>query len=132
VWLPKERIAAVGDLVGFPIPLVGRDQSHVADWGTTLGKLRALHPAMIVPGHGPVLRDDSQAARMEELFDGIKDRVAAAIAKGKDLEQTRKDVDLAAFRREFAGDSKHLGFIFDTYVTRPAVESAFRDLTGTK
>jgi glyoxylase-like metal-dependent hydrolase (beta-lactamase superfamily II) len=132
VWLPKEGIAAVGDLVGYPIPLVGSDQSHVGDWGATLGKLRALHPAMIVPGHGPVLRDDAQAARMERLFDSIKAQVATAVDKGRNLEQTRKEVDLAAFRRDFAGDSKHLGFIFDMYVTRPAVESAFRDATGAK
>jgi len=132
VWLPKERIAAVGDLVGFPIPLVGSDQSHVGDWGATLGRLRALRPARIVPGHGPVLDDDTQAARMERLFDSIKAQVAAAVAKGSDLAQTRKEVDLASFRREFAGESKHLGFIFDTYVTGPAVESAFRDAAGSK
>ncbi len=132
VWLPKERIAAVGDLVGSPIPLVGSDQSHVGDWGKTLGRLRALRPAMMVPGHGPVLHDDSQASRMEDLFDSIGAQVAAAVGKGRNLEETRKEVDLAAFRREFAGDSKHLGFLFDTYVTGPAVDSAFRDRTGTK
>jgi len=130
VWLPKERILAAGDLVGWPIPLVGRDQSHVGDWGATLAKLRALHPATIVPGHGPVMHDDVQAARMEELFDSIKRQVAAAVAKGEDLEKTRREVDLAAFRTRFAGDSKHLGFIFDRYVKGPAVESAFRDATG--
>src|SRR5512142_2279847 len=77
VWLPKERIAAVGDLVGFPIPLVGGDQSHVGDWGATLGRLRVLKPSIIVPGHGPVMHDDAQAALMEELFDSIKAQVAA-------------------------------------------------------
>jgi len=132
VWLPNERIAAVGDLVGFPIPLVGGDQSHVADWGATLGRLRALRPAMIVPGHGPVLDDDTQPARMERLFDSIQAQVAAAVGKGRNLDETRKEVDLAAFRREFTGESKHLGFIFAMYVTRPAVESAFRDLAGAK
>jgi hypothetical protein len=87
---------------------------------------------MIVPGHGPVLRDDAQAARMERLFDSIKAQVAAAVGKGKSLDETRKEVDLAALRSEFTSGSKHLGFIFDMYVTRPAVESAFRDLTGVK
>ena len=132
VWLPAERIAAVGDLVGFPIPLVGSDQSHAGEWGATLAKLRALHPAVIVPGHGPVLRDDVQAERMERLFDGIREQVAKSVEGGGDLAATRKAVDLSAFRKEFAGDSKHLGFLFDTYVTAPAVESAFRDATGAK
>ncbi len=132
VWLPKERIAAVGDLVGYPIPLVGSDQSHVGEWGATLAKLRALDPAVIVPGHGPVMRDDAQAERVERLFDSVKAQVAASVARGGDLAEARKSVDLAAFRNEFAGQSKHLGFIFDMYVTRPAVESAFRDATGAK
>jgi cyclase len=132
VWLPKERILAAGDLVGSPIPLVGSNQSHVGDWGATLAKLRALHPAMIVPGHGPVMRDDAQAALMQTLFDSIRAQVGAAVAKGSDLEGVRKAVDISEFRRKFAGDSKHLGFLFDRYVTGPAVESAYRDATGAK
>ena len=130
VWLPQERIAAVGDLVGFPIPLVGSDQSHVGDWAATLAKLRALAPALIVPGHGPVMRDDSQAERMQRLFESIRTQVAVAVGAGRDLAGVRKAVDVAPFRKEFAGNSKHLGFVFDMYVAGPAVESAFRDATG--
>ncbi|HWC65085.1 MAG TPA: MBL fold metallo-hydrolase, partial [Thermoanaerobaculia bacterium] len=132
VWLPKEGILAAGDLVGSPVPLVGSNQSHVGDWGATLAKLRALHPSMIVPGHGPVMHDDARAALMEDLFDSIKAQVGAAVAKGSDLQAVRKSVDLSEFRRKFAGDSKHLGFLFDRYVTGPAVESAYRDATGAK
>ena len=33
VRLPREGIVAAGDLVVFPVPLVGSDQSHVSDWG---------------------------------------------------------------------------------------------------
>lgn len=132
VWLPKEGILATGDLVGSPIPLVGSNQSHVGDWGATLARLRALHPSTIVPGHGDVMRDDARAALMEDLFDSIKAQVGAAVAKGSDLDAVRKSVDLSEFRRKFAGDSKHLGFLFDRYVTGPAVESAFRDATGAK
>ena len=45
VYLPKEGILITGDIVIAPVPLVGGDQSHVVEWATTLGKLRALkHP----------------------------------------------------------------------------------------
>src|SRR4030095_5874587 len=59
VHLPKEGILITGDLVVWPVPLVGNPQSHIGEWAATLEKLRALHATVIVPGHGPVLHDDS-------------------------------------------------------------------------
>ncbi|HVR96544.1 MAG TPA: MBL fold metallo-hydrolase, partial [Thermoanaerobaculia bacterium] len=125
VWLPKERIAISGDLVVWPVPLVGHPQSRVAEWGATLEKLLALDPKVIVPGHGPVLRDDSYPRRMIVLFATIVAQVRDAAGRGETLEQARKSVDLAAQRKTFAGDSKLRGFFFDRYVAGPAVESAY-------
>lgn len=130
VNLPQERVVASGDLVVHPVPFVGADQSHVSDWGATLERLRALQPAVIVPGHGPVMRDDSYVRLMIRLMDSIKQQVGAAIARGETLEETRRSVNLDEFRPLFAGDSKVRGALFNTYVTGPAVESAFRDATA--
>jgi glyoxylase-like metal-dependent hydrolase (beta-lactamase superfamily II) len=129
VWLPNERIVATGDLVVWPIPLVGSDQSHVSDWPGTLDALLALNPAAFVPGHGPVLHDATYPVQMRELFASINTQVAAAVAHGDTLEATRKVVDLAALRQQFAGDSKVRQLAFGMYVTGPAVESAYRDAT---
>ena len=131
VWLPAERIAATGDLVVWPVPLVGNDQSHVRDWPATLDALLKLEPAVFVPGHGPVLRNADYPRQMRDLFASINDQVAASVAKGASLEDTRKAVDLAAFRDKFAGDSKVRRFAFGMYVTGPAVESAYRDAKAT-
>jgi glyoxylase-like metal-dependent hydrolase (beta-lactamase superfamily II) len=125
VWLPAERIAATGDLVVWPIPLVGSDQSHVIDWPATLDALLALKPAIFVPGHGPVLRDASYATAMRDLFASIDRQVEAAVARGASLEETRKAVDLGELRKQFAGDSKVRDFAFGMYVAGPAVESAW-------
>ena len=127
VWLPHERIAATGDVVVWPIPLVGNDQTHVRDWPQTLDALLALDPAVFVPGHGPVLRRPDYPRQMRALFAHIDEQVGAAVGRGESLEQTRKDVDLAAFRKQFAGDSKVRRFAFGMYVVGPAVESAYRD-----
>jgi len=127
VWLPKERFVASGDLVVWPIPLVGGDQSHVGDWPATLDALLALEPSIFVPGHGPVLRSAAYPRLMRDLFADIDRQVAAAVARGATLEETRKAVDLAAFREKFAGDSKVRRFAFGMYVAGPAVESAYRD-----
>ena len=124
VHLPQEGIIATGDLVVFPIPLVGGDQSFVAEWSGTLEKVIALNPTLIVPGHGPIMRDTSHLRSMADLFASITRQVGAAPA-GQSLEQVRKTVNLDAFRQRFAGDSQLKRFLFANYVTGPAVTSAF-------
>ncbi len=130
VWLPNERIAATGDLVVWPIPLVGSDQSHVRAWPGTLDALLALSPAIFVPGHGLVMRNADYVKQERDLFASINTQVGAAVARGDTLEATRKVVDLSAFRQQFAGASKVRQFAFGMYVTGPAVESAYRDATA--
>jgi glyoxylase-like metal-dependent hydrolase (beta-lactamase superfamily II) len=127
VYLPKERIAVTGDLVVFPVPLVGNPQSHVAEWAKSLHRLRALGASTYVPGHGPILHDDTYAAQVEKLMGAIAAAASAAAAHGEDVEGARRRAGLSDFRRQFAGDSKLLGFLFDTYVSEPAVGAAFAE-----
>lgn len=130
VWLPRERIVASGDLVVWPVPLVGGEQSHIGDWPATLEKLIALSPVTVVPGHGPVLRDLAYPRALVTLFESINAQVRAA--GEATLDAVRAKVDLALFRQRFAGESKVRRASFDTYVTGPAIESAWRDLSGAK
>jgi glyoxylase-like metal-dependent hydrolase (beta-lactamase superfamily II) len=127
VDLPGERITVTGDLVVFPVPLVGSDQSWISDWAATLGRLRALGPRTYVPGHGPVLRDDSHLALMQELFEFVQKQTAAAVSRGETLEQAQKSVDLSDFRRRLAGESGVRKVAFDNYVARPSIAAAFRE-----
>jgi cyclase len=129
VFLPEERIVVTGDLVVWPVPLVGADQSHVAEWCASLEKLLALNPSIIVPGHGPVMRNGDYARQMIGLFSSVTDQVRAAVARGESLEAARKSVDLKKQKGLFAGDSKVRAFLFDQYVAGPAVASAYADLT---
>ncbi len=130
VHLPAEHIVAAGDLVVWPVPLVGGNQSHVGEWSDTLGKLLALGASAIVPGHGPVLRDDSYVQKMAGLFLAVKHRAAEAMARGESVEAAHKSIDLGDFRRQFAGESRLLGIVFRNYVEGPAVESAYADASG--
>lgn len=126
VWLPGERIAIVGDLVVWPVPLVGGEQSHVHEWSASLAAIRALTPRAIVPGHGPVQRELSYVRQLESLFTSIDSQVRVAVAAGDSLEAARRRVDLSAFRARFAGDSRVRDASFSMYVAGPAVESAYR------
>ncbi|HUL74858.1 MAG TPA: MBL fold metallo-hydrolase [Vicinamibacterales bacterium] len=131
VWLPAERIAITGDLVVSPIPLIG-STSHPLEFGATLDKLLALKPAIFIPGHGPVMHDDKYVRQEIALLASIKSQVEAAVARGETLPQVRKSVNLDELKRQFAGTSQNLGFIFDNYVTSSGVAAAYKDATAGK
>ncbi len=130
VYLPQEHIVAAGDLVVWPVPLIGAEQSHINDWAVSLDKLRALQPALIVPGHGPIMRDDSYVQLVARLMISVQQQTAAAVARGETLAQTRKSVNLDEFRRLLAGDSKIRNALFSTYVVGPAVAAAFTEASA--
>lgn len=132
VHLPEEHILITGDLVIWPVPYVGNPQSHPGEWGATLEKLIALRPAVIIPGHGPVLRDDTYLKLMANLFASIKRQVEASVARGETLEQTRKSVNLDEFQKAFVGDSRTRRMSFRGYVLGPAIEAAFNDASAKK
>jgi len=129
VHLPKEGIVVAGDLVVWPVPLVG-STSYPRDYAATLEKLLALRASISIPGHGPVLRDDTYVKLMVRLLTSIKQQTEAAMARGETLGQVRKSVNLDEFRKAFAGDSKFKRIIFDSYVTDPAVTAAFRQASA--
>ena len=129
VNLPAERIVVAGDLVVAPVPLVG-STSHPAAFGRTLARLRALRPAVIVPGHGPVQRDDRHVAEVQRMLESIAAQVAAAVSRGDSLPAARQSVRLDEFRERFAGDSKLQRFVFENYVSIPAVAAAFADASA--
>jgi len=130
VYLPKEGIVAAGDLVIWPVPYVGGPQSHPADWKRSLDTLLELQASIIIPGHGPVLRDDSYVKLMSKLFATITEQVGEAVRRGETLEQTRKGMQLSDLRTAFAGESEMRKLIFGSYVIGPAVEAAYRDATA--
>jgi glyoxylase-like metal-dependent hydrolase (beta-lactamase superfamily II) len=124
VHLPAEGIAFAGDLVSWPVPLVGTT-SFPADFAATVEKLIALRAGVLVPGHGPVLREDAHIRAVARLLAAIRDGTAAAVARGETLEQTRRSVDLSEFRRALAGESRVWRLLFDSYVAGPAVARAY-------
>jgi len=127
VYLPKEKIAVTGDLTVYPVPLLG-STSYPLEYATTLEKLKALGARTCIPGHGPVMKDDSYLDKMIALATAVRDRSRAAYKAGETVEQMRAKIDLADQQKVFAGDSRHRGFIFRNYVTLPATTAAFKHL----
>ena len=130
VHLPREGVVVAGDLVVWPVPYVGAEQSHVGEWGATLDKLLALRPAVIVPGHGPLMRDDAYVRLIAAMFASVKRQTEAAVSRGETLEQARRSVNLEEFRKQIAGESQFRGVLFRNYVAGPAVAAAFREASA--
>jgi cyclase len=128
VHLPKEGILITGDLVVWPVPLIG-STSFPAQYSATMEKLLALPTNIIVPGHGPVMRDHEYLKSVARLLVALKDQTAAAVARGETLEQARKSVNLTEFRKLFAGDSMMRRILFGDYVSGAGVAAAFREAT---
>lgn len=71
VWLPTKRILVTGDFVIWVFPNGGNPrkvQRFAADWAITLRRMQVLAPAIVVPGHGPVIAGAERAAQI--LGDG--------------------------------------------------------------
>lgn len=131
VWLPAERIAIAGDLVVWPVPLVG-STSHPREYAAALDRLLALRPAALVPGHGPVMRDDAYVRLVQRTLRAITRQVDSAVARGATLAQVRAAVDLSAERRAIAGESRVRQRLFDGYVAAPGVARAFEEATASR
>jgi glyoxylase-like metal-dependent hydrolase (beta-lactamase superfamily II) len=128
VHLPREGVLITGDLVVWPIPLIG-STSYPAAYSATIEKLLTLQANVIVPGHGPVMRDQEYIKLLSRLLISLKEQTAAAVARGETLEQTRKSVNLTEFRRLLAGDSALKRILFGDYVSGAGVAAAFREAT---
>ncbi|MBL8985460.1 MAG: MBL fold metallo-hydrolase [Gemmatimonadetes bacterium] len=128
VWLPAERVLVTGDLLVNPAPY--SFGSYLSEWKAVLTQLRTLPAVAVVPGHGAVQRDWAYLDLFVELLDATIRQTRDAVAKGLDLEATRKAVDLSALRTRFAGGNVAVGRAFDAFFLAPAVERGWLEARG--
>lgn len=103
VWLPERRVLASGDFVIWVFPNAGNPrkvQRYAAEWAVALRQMEQLHPAVLIPGHGPVVFGAERAAQM--LRDGagalehLVRETLALMNKGATLEDVLQAVKLPA------------------------------------
>ena len=120
MYLPKEKILIVGDLLVFPIPYTY--DGYPAEWIETMQKLAELDAHTIVPGHGPVLHDKAYLYLVMDLMKSAVAQVRVRIRQigfpgSHSLDEVKGSVDLTPFRVKFAGDDKDLQAEFDDMAT---------------
>ena len=127
-WVPDAKVVAVGDIVVHPFPYA--TQSYVSEWAQALRRIEAMPFEALVPGHGPVMRDRAYLRDLAGLFESITTQARAAWRPGMELAELRKRIDLADWRKRFAGDDRFIGANFDNMVTDLAVGRAWQELAG--
>jgi glyoxylase-like metal-dependent hydrolase (beta-lactamase superfamily II) len=114
-YLPKEQILVTGDVLTAPVPYFFA--GYPEDLARTLRRLLELDVKAIVPGHGDVMRDKTYMRSVVEMVETIVGQVDAAIVRigslSARLEDVRKQIDVADYRRRFAGDDPHNQEYFD-------------------
>jgi glyoxylase-like metal-dependent hydrolase (beta-lactamase superfamily II) len=114
-YLPKEQILVTGDLVVAPVPyfFAGYPEARAR----ALRRLLELDVQAIVPGHGDVMRDKAYMRAVAEMVETIVGQVNAAVVRigslSARLEDVRPQIDVAEYRRRFAGDDPHNQEYFD-------------------
>jgi glyoxylase-like metal-dependent hydrolase (beta-lactamase superfamily II) len=128
VIVPGSRVIATGDLLVHPVPFAFN--SYVSGWITALDSISARKPAVLVPGHGPVMRDESYLQQVRRMLARVRKETRQAVADGADLAATRKRVTLTDERESVAHGDKWLNTIFGSFFLGPAVARAFEEAKG--
>jgi cyclase len=99
VFLPKERIVATGDLMESRLAYMG--DAFFDEWVTTLGELKKLDFALVLPGHGAPFRDKGLITAFQSYLTDVTARVAALRQQGVSAEDAAKRVDLTSHQKDF-------------------------------
>lgn len=128
VHVPDAKVVVTGDLLVLPTPY--GYGCHPSAWIGTLDALMGLGATAIVPGHGPVQKDWEYAKKLKAVLTALRTQVAAAVAEGATLEDTRKRVTLEDFRKSFAGEDWERSRAFRDFFVADAVTRAYQEAKG--
>jgi alkyl sulfatase BDS1-like metallo-beta-lactamase superfamily hydrolase len=90
VWMPRRRLAMVGDLIVSSLPNTGNPnkvQRYTIEWAEALEQIAARKPRIVLPGHGPAFHGEkvcrellTETARALRI---INDEVVARLNRGQ-------------------------------------------------
>ena len=118
VWVEEDRLVASGDMIVAPVPYaIG---SNLEPWEKTLDTLAALSPRVIVPGHGPVMRDDAYLRDVRALIASTRAQLVAMQARGVAKADAARELDTKAFSARYI-DTPMRRQAFEQFFVKPAI-----------
>jgi alkyl sulfatase BDS1-like metallo-beta-lactamase superfamily hydrolase len=105
VWIPEQRVVFAGDFVVWSCPNIGNPfkvQRYDVEWAEALEQMAALHPDVLVPGHGPPIQGEEvqrvcldTARALRHLHEEVVKRLNQGAWIEQILEGVRLPEDLA-------------------------------------
>jgi glyoxylase-like metal-dependent hydrolase (beta-lactamase superfamily II) len=99
IFLPREKVVVTGDLFTSGIPFY-RD-SYPSHWVEVLEAIDKLDWTVAIPGHGDAQQGKGQMEKLIAFMHDLLAQVKAAVAQGKNLEETKKAVNVAGRAGDF-------------------------------
>jgi cyclase len=128
VYLPRERVLITGDLVSFPMPFFN---AHPSRQLAALKAIDAMDFAVLVPGHGPAMRDHSFVKLEIALIEAAMTGVEREIRSGNSETETIQDqVMIPELRAQFTGGDADLEQRYTTRV-RDLVKFVVQEMADT-
>ncbi|WP_417749159.1 alkyl sulfatase dimerization domain-containing protein [Rosistilla oblonga] len=102
IWLPSEKVLFAGDNFYNSFPnlyaIRGTAYRDVLNWSESVGKMAALKPHVVVPGHTmPIAGEAAATAALQDYSDAIRsvyDQTVRGINAGKGPDQLAHEVEL--------------------------------------
>jgi glyoxylase-like metal-dependent hydrolase (beta-lactamase superfamily II) len=114
MWIESDRVLFSGDVAMRPQPAFASPYSNVRHWLSSLDRLEALKPAIIVPSHGPVGDGSMFASGYRTYLIEVRDRTATEKKAGRSAEQAVEAVT-AAMGERFSDKGRLAGAIKAAY-----------------
>lgn len=126
-WLPNQKIVVTGDIVVAPTPF--GFFSYPGEWIETIGKVKALGFATLIPGHGQPMTDSLYLDKLVAAIGDVRAQVDPLAKAGMPIEEVRKKVDFTKSVALF-GDTPRIkanaqGLFFD-----PMIPNAYKEARG--
>lgn len=113
IWVESDRVLFSGDVAMRAQPVFASPYSTIRHWLSSLDKLEALKPAVIVPSHGPT-GDAAFISGYRNYLIEVRDRTAADKKAGRTADQTTETVT-AAMAERFPDKGRLAGAIKAAY-----------------
>jgi len=130
LYLPAEKIVVTGDLLVNPITF--GLSSYPTGWLKTLEAIDALDAAVLVPGHGEPLRDETLLHATMSVLRALLAAGKDAKARGLDADQAKEEVlpRLHDLMVTMTRDDPKLNDQFKVYLVDWTLHRVFDELTG--
>jgi glyoxylase-like metal-dependent hydrolase (beta-lactamase superfamily II) len=117
IFVPSDKVLFSGDVAMKGLPAFIPPDSSLQHWLIALKVLESLHPAVVVPSHGPI-GDAAYITTYQTLLTTVRDRVTALKKQGKTLNETTTTV-VAELAPQYKDANRIKGAVQFAYAEAP-------------